>query len=186
MKNVIHIFGPSGSGTTTLGEKICRELGYALMDTDDYFWMPTDPKFTAKRPAADRICLMRRDMEKSQNVVISGSLTDWGDVLIPSFTLAIRIEMEQSLRLERIRQREQRTFGSRIEPGGDMYETHRAFMEWAKSYDTGGPEIRSRRKHDQWQTLLSCPVLLLDGADTVDANYQKVLQFMKQERMTTP
>ena len=186
MKNVIHIFGPSGSGTTTLGEKICRELGYVLMDTDDYFWMPTDPKFTAKRPAADRICLMRRDMEKSQNVVISGSLTDWGDVLIPSFTLAIRIEMEQSLRLERIRQREQRKFGSRIEPGGDMYETHRAFMEWAKSYDTGGPEIRSRRKHDQWQTLLSCPVLLLDGADTVDANYQKVLQFMKQERMTTP
>ena len=105
MKNVIHIFGPSGSGTTTLGEKICQELGYVLMDTDDYFWMPTDPKFTAKRPAAGRICLMRRDMEKSQNVVISGSLTDWGDVLIPSFTLAIRIEMEQSLRLERIRQR---------------------------------------------------------------------------------
>lgn len=186
MKNVIHIFGPSGSGTTTLGEKICRELGYTLMDTDDYFWMPTEPKFTAKRPAADRICLMRRDMEKSQNVVISGSLTDWGDVLIPDFTLAIRIEMEQSLRLERIRQREQQHFGSRIEPGGDMYEIHRAFMEWAKSYDTGGPEIRSRRKHDQWQTLLSCPLLLLDGADTVEANYRKVLQFMKQERMITP
>ena len=63
MKNVIHIFGPSGSGTTTLGEKICRELGYVLMDTDDYFWMPTDPKFTATRPTAGRICLMRRDME---------------------------------------------------------------------------------------------------------------------------
>ena len=186
MKKVIHIFGASGSGTTTLGDKICRELGYILMDTDDNFWMPTDPKFTTKRPIQDRIRLMRRIMEMSQNVVISGSLADWGNVLIPSFTLAIRIEMEQSLRLERIRQREQRTFGSRIEPGGDMYETHRAFMEWAKSYDTGGPEIRSRRKHDQWQTLLSCPVLLLDGADTVEANYQKDLQFMKQEGMLAP
>ena len=46
MKNVIHIFGAFGSGTTTLGKKICEELGYTLMDTDDYFWMPTDPKFT--------------------------------------------------------------------------------------------------------------------------------------------
>lgn len=186
MKKVIHIFGASGSGTTTLGDKICRELGYTLMDTDDYFWMPTDPKFTTKRPIQDRVCLMRRIMEMSQNVVISGSLTDWGDVLIPSFTLAIRIEMEQSLRLERIRQREQHKFGSRIEPGGDMYEINRAFMEWAKRYDTGGPEIRSRRKHDQWQTLLSCPVLQLDGADTVEDNYQRVLHFMKQERMITP
>ena len=41
MKNVIHIFGASGSGTTTLGKKICEELGYTQMDTDDYFWMPT-------------------------------------------------------------------------------------------------------------------------------------------------
>ena len=182
-KNVIHIFGPSGSGTTTLGEKLSRELGYLHMDTDDYFWMPTDPKFTVKRPVEQRISLMRRDMEQAQNVVISGSLTDWGDVLIPDFTLAIRIEMEQALRLERIRQREQRKFGPRIEPGGDMYETHRAFMEWAKSYDTGGPEMRSRVKHDQWQKLLSCPVLLLDGADTVEENYRKVLQLMIRERM---
>lgn len=61
MKHVVHIFGASGSSTTTLGEKISRELGYFHMDTDDYFWMPTDPKFTAKRPAAERIAFMRRD-----------------------------------------------------------------------------------------------------------------------------
>ncbi|MGM9603941.1 MAG: AAA family ATPase [Faecousia sp.] len=176
MKNVVHIFGASGSGTTTLGEKISRELGYFHMDTDDYFWMSTDPKFTTKRPASERIILMRRDMEQAQNVVISGSLTDWGDVLIPDFTLAIRIEMDPALRLERIRQREKRKFGSRIEPGGDMYETHRAFLEWAKRYDTGGPEVRSRAKHDQWQKLLSCPVLLLDGGASVEDNFWKVFQ----------
>ena len=180
MKNVVHIFGASGSGTTTLGEKISRELGYFHMDTDDYFWMPTDPKFTTKRPAAERIAFMRRDMEQAENVVISGSLTDWGDALIPDFTLAIRIEMDPELRLERIRQREKRKFGSRIEPGGDMYETHRAFLEWAKRYDTGSPEIRSRAKHDQWQTLLSCPVLLLDGGASVEDNFGKVLQALHQ------
>ena len=186
MENVIHIFGPSGSGTTTLGQKICQELGYTLMDTDDYFWLPTDPKFTAKRPIPERLSLMEAHIRQYRNVVISGSLTDWGDVLIPRFTLAIRIEMDPALRLERIRKREQRNFGSRIEPGGDMYETHQAFLAWAKSYDTGGPEIRSRVKHDQWQQLLTCPVLPLDGADTLEANFQKVLQFMNREGMNQP
>lgn len=37
MRNVIHIFGASGSGTTTLGKRIADELGFKLMDTDDYF-----------------------------------------------------------------------------------------------------------------------------------------------------
>jgi len=100
VKNVIHIYGAAGSGTTTLGKKISDELGYTLMDTDDYFWMPTEPKFTLKRPREERIELMKRDIEKPGNVVISGSLTDWGDVLIPYFTLAIRIEMEQTLEVK--------------------------------------------------------------------------------------
>ena len=55
MKNVIHIYGAAGSGTTTLGKKISDELGYTLMDTDDYFWMPTEPKITLKRPREERI-----------------------------------------------------------------------------------------------------------------------------------
>ena len=41
MKNVIHIYGAAGSGTTTLGRKISEELGYKFMDTDDYFRLPT-------------------------------------------------------------------------------------------------------------------------------------------------
>lgn len=129
---------------------------------------------------------MEQHITQYRNVVISGSLTDWGDVLIPRFTLALRIEMDQSLRLERIRHRERRNFGSRIEPGGDMYDTHQAFLAWAKSYDTGGPEIPSKVKHDQWQKLLTCPVQLLDGADTTEANYQRVLQFMNQKGMYKP
>lgn len=36
MKNIIHIYGSSGSGTSTLGRKISEELEYKFMDTDDY------------------------------------------------------------------------------------------------------------------------------------------------------
>lgn len=77
MKQVIHIFGASGSGTTTLAKKISAELGYTFMDTDDYFWLPTNPMFTQKRPVEERLALMRRDIERAENAVLSGSLTDW-------------------------------------------------------------------------------------------------------------
>ncbi len=180
MKQVIHIFGASGSGTTTLGKKICEELGYAFMDTDDYFWMPTDPPFTTKRPREERIEWMTRDIERSGNVVISGSLTDWGDVLIPYFTLAVRIEMDPEIRIVRLIEREKRRYGSRIEPEGDLYEKHLEFVAWARKYDTAGTDIRSRSMHDEWQKLLTCEILNLDGADTVENHFTKVKSLLNR------
>lgn len=174
MKNVIHIFGASASGTTTLGQKICDELGYTLMDTDDYFWLPTNPPFSQKRPREERIELMKKDMDETENVVLSGSIAGWGDALIPYFTLAIRIEMDPAIRIDRLVKREKQRYGSRIEPGGDMYEHHLAFVEWAKTYDTGGVDVRSKAKHDVWQKLLPCGILYLDGADTIEENFAKV------------
>jgi len=180
VKNVIHIFGASGSGTTTLAKKISEELGYKMMDTDDYFWMPTDPKFTVKRPIEERLELMKREIQNSQNVVISGSLTDWGDVLIPYFTLAVRIELEQNLRMTRLIEREKARYGSRIEPDGDLYQHHIEFVEWAKAYDNGGMDMRSKAKHDDWQKLLSCDILLLDGADTIENNFLRVKNILEK------
>ncbi len=66
MKQVIHIYGASGAGTSTLGRKICDELGFTFMDTDDYFWLPTNPKYTTKREKAERIALIKRDMEAAK------------------------------------------------------------------------------------------------------------------------
>ncbi|HEX3075602.1 MAG TPA: hypothetical protein VHQ24_01900, partial [Lachnospiraceae bacterium] len=174
MKNIIHIYGASGSGTTTLGRKICDELGYTFMDTDDYFWMPTNPMYTTKRDREERIALMRNEIEKANNVVISGSLVDWGDVLIPLFTLVIRLETDTDVRIERLGIREKQMFGKRIEVGGDMYENHKEFIEWAKAYDTGNVDMRSKANHDEWQKLLQCKHIILNGADDLDSNFRKV------------
>lgn len=174
MKNVIHIYGASGSGTSTLGKKICDELGYQFMDTDDYFWLPTNPKYTTKRSIEERIALMRKDIEESENVVISGSLTDWGDELIPLFTIAIRLETDTNIRIERLKKREKEEFGDRISPNGDMYQQHMDFLEWAKKYDTGSVKMRSKAKHDEWQKLLQCKILTLNGADDLHEIFLKV------------
>ena len=59
-----------------------------------------------------------------------------------------------------------------------MYEQHIAFMKWADTYDSGGLNMRSCAKHDEWQKLLKCEILLLDGSDTLEnhlANIKKHL-----------
>ncbi|MBR3928550.1 MAG: AAA family ATPase [Clostridia bacterium] len=174
MKNVIHIFGASGAGTTMLGRKISKELGFFFMDTDDYFWMPTEIPYTVKRPVDDRLALMIRDIEANENVVLSGSLTEWGDPLTKYFTLAIRVNTETSVRIERLKKREYAHFADRIKAGGDMYEAHQAFLAWAARYDEGGMEMRSRVHHDLWQEKLNCRVLEVDGANELDDIFRMV------------
>ncbi len=179
MKNVIHIYGASGSGTSTLGKKICEELGYKFMDTDDYFWLPTNPKYTVKRDQEERLALMKKDIADNDNVVISGSLVDWGDELIPMFTLAVRLVTDTQVRIERIRDREKQKFGARIMLGGDMYEHHMKFIDWAREYDTGSVDMRSKEKHDEWQKKLLCRQIVLDGSVDLEKNFQRVLQQMR-------
>lgn len=80
-----------------------------------------------------------------------------------------------------IKKREKERFGSRIEPGGDMYQQHLEFIDWAKKYDTGGLNMRSKAKHDEWQKLLPCEVLCLDGADTLVENFAKVKYILDKQ-----
>ena len=50
--------GASGSGTSTLARGLANAFDSQAFDTDDFYWKPTDPPFTLKRPVADRIALM--------------------------------------------------------------------------------------------------------------------------------
>lgn len=182
MKNVIHIFGASGSGTTSLGRKICDELGFVFIDTDDYFWLPTDPPYSQKRPREERIAMMRNVIENASNVVISGSLVDWGDEFITMFILAVRLETNTEVRMERLEKRERDRFGARLDVGGDMYQNHIRFMKWAKAYDVGGLDMRSKAKHDEWQKQLKCEVVILDGTEPLDRNCSMVIRYISKQK----
>ena len=85
--NIIHVLGASGSGTTTLGQAIAKAWGYAHFDTDDYYWVPTDPMFQQNRPPAERLRLLQRDISAHPRCVISGAFVRWGDPLIPLLDL---------------------------------------------------------------------------------------------------
>lgn len=101
-------------------------------------------------------------------------MVDWGDELIPLFTLVIRLVTDTEIRVERLKIREKKKFGNRIMPGGDMYTNHMEFIEWARKYDTGSVNMRSKAKHDEWQKLLMCKQIVLNGADDLEENFKKV------------
>ncbi len=43
LPNRIRILGASGSGTTSLTSAIAGNHGHRRLDTDDFFWAPTNP-----------------------------------------------------------------------------------------------------------------------------------------------
>lgn len=171
---VIHIYGASGAGTTTLGKALGKELGYRLLDTDDYFWLPSDPPYAIKRDRQERIALLRHDLNAFKDAIISGSLCGWGDVFIPAFDLAVRLIVPQDIRLQRLEVREFQRFGSRLEAGGDMFAEHTEFMKWAAAYDTGDASMRSSAMHDLWLKQLTCKNLVLDGTQPVELLTSKI------------
>ncbi|MEM7165364.1 MAG: hypothetical protein AAF581_07870 [Planctomycetota bacterium] len=175
----VHLFGGSGSGTTTLGQAIAAALAIPHRDTDDFYWYPTDPPFAHPREPGQRLQLLDEALAKSRSWVLSGSLCGWGDPLITGFTHAVFLHVEPAIREARLLTRERQRYGSRIDAGGDLFDHHNEFMEWARSYDKAGPPMRSRQLHESWQQGLSCPILRLDSSQPVPALIDQVLLFVE-------
>jgi len=176
--DVIHILGASGSGTTTLGQTLERKYKYKWLDTDNFFWFPTEQPFTRSRSREERISLMAASIEENPKCVISGSLCEWGDVFIPKFNLVIFVYTPTDIRKERLKKREYERYGERIYEGGDMYDEHIKFINWAMAYDTGDMNMRSLNTHEEWLKQLVCPVIKLDGTNACEYNLNQLAKYL--------
>jgi adenylate kinase family enzyme len=166
----IHVVGASGSGTTSLGSALAARHGHRHLDTDDFFWLPTDPPYQTHRPREARLTQLRDAMAESHSWVLSGSLCGWGDPLIPEFQLIVFLSVPTRIRMERLRARELGRYGpDAIAPGGRLHQAHVAFLEWSARYDDGDPIERSRAMHDAWRENIACHVLRLEGDRPVAA-----------------
>lgn len=164
MPGRIHIFGASGSGTTSLASALAASHGHRHLDTDDFYWLPTQPPYREVRPREERLSLLRRALAESPSWVLSGSLCGWGDALIPEFDLVVFLVVPTEVRLVRLRAREVERYGQEeIAPGGPLHQAHAAFLDWARRYDAGGLEMRSRVLHETWLSTLPGATLRLGG-----------------------
>lgn len=159
----IHIFGASGSGTTSLAEALATKLDYPHFDADNYFWLKTDPPFQNIRELTERQALLNRELAQEDTWTLSGSLCGWGDFIIPWLDLAVFLWLPPSIRMQRLKQRELDRYGPEIEdPGNPRYPHYTQFLDWASAYDAGPVTIRSRVSHEKWIKTLPCPVLRIE------------------------
>lgn len=176
MKKGIILFGPAGSGKTTLGRMVAQQLGFAFVDIDDYIWrQDTEIPFSVMYPRAEKISRLMDAISRTDHFVMAGSMDSFHEHFDPFFDLAIHLTASAEVRVARVHQREYAIFGNRVLEGGDMYEAHQRFLDDVASYDYGGGST-NRMLHAEWAESLQCQVLGLDGSDDLSNNLKAIVE----------
>jgi adenylate kinase family enzyme len=163
MSPKVYVLGAACSGVSTLGARLAHHLQVPQIDVDDFYWMPTDPPFTTKRPPQERVALIQVQQREAEGWVLTGSFMGWGDALIEGVDLIVFLRTPTPVRLRRLDQREALRHGARIQPGGDMHDDHLAFRHWASRYDDPTFSGRNIAQHERWLSAQTVPVLRLQG-----------------------
>lgn len=145
--------GGPGSGTSTLAAALAEQLSWRHLETDDFQWLDKAPPFTQKTDEATRLLNILDALNCEQNVVVAGSIVNWGEALENAFDLIVFRVLDTSIRLQRLIKRERRLYTD-IDP---------AFIDWAAEYEQGGRPGRSRASHEAWLVQRRGKVLRLEG-----------------------
>lgn len=181
----IAIIGLNGSGKSTLNHLLARELGFFEMDVEDYYFpaqkahrlqvlddgaaeVPAGRPYAAERTQTEVEAALLQDMERHPRFVFSAVKLNWCEALLRRIDVVFLLQVPLETRLERIRSREEKRFGERVLPGGDMYEQQRAFHELVSKRDPAMVEESAKQ--------LACPVILLDGTRPPEENVARMLQ----------
>ena len=185
----IAIVGLNGSGKSTLNHMLAGALGYFEMDVEDYYFphqkeqrrlalekapaAVQQPAYTCERTQADVEVALLRDMDEHPEFIFSCVKLGWGEELIRRIGLVFWLQVPLEERMGRIARREEQRFGSRVLPGGDMYERQQSFHRL----------VMGRRPGDVARSLegLSCPVITLDGTKPLEENLETMLRCIKAQ-----
>jgi len=165
---LIHIFGSSGSGSTTLARAISQRYSYHFIDTDDAIWEETDPPFNIRKSDQLAFEYLNNEVTLFPKSVISGAFVGWGDSLKNHVDLFVYMHLPLNIRLERIKIRERNRFHERVEPGGDLYLQHLDFLNWVSLYEELDESRRSQKQHIQWLKNVKQPIIEVYEEKTID------------------
>ena len=151
------ILGPAGSGKTTLGKFVADKMEIAFLDIDEYIWRnDTEKPYSVMYSKEEKISNLMEAVQKAKEFVMAGSMSSFHEYFDPMFLLAVYLTADAKVRVKRIHEREQKEFGDRILPGGDMYEEHQQFLNDAANYD-GNAASCNKSQHELWLNQIGCP-----------------------------
>jgi len=175
----IHIFGASGSGSTTFARALEKAHGYHFIDTDDAIWKDTDPPFRQRKTEKESLEYLEKELCCHVYNVISGAFVGWGDPVKDKIDLFVYMVLPLEIRLERIQKREENRFGDRVLPGGDLYLQHLDFLDWVSQYETLDIHTRSMAQHEKWLQSVKKTVLKVTEPMTIEELLEWIEPFIR-------
>ena len=187
----IAIFGPNGAGKSSITHALAKALGCAEMDVEDYYFpeqsasrqkalegeysrtahLGTLP-YSVPRTKEEVQSGLLRDIPADGRFILSGVTMNWTEDILSRLDIAFWVRVPLEIRLQRIASREEKRFGDRVRPGGDMYEQQKDFRAMV--------EGRDPKTIEQTALGLKCPVYPLDGTLPVAENVARIMAYLEQ------
>lgn len=172
----IHIMGASCAGSTTLAKALAERINFTYLDTDAYFFAPSEIPFSIKRPLSERTAALRADFDAHDNAIVAGSLVSWGPEWITMFDHVVFLYLPHDIRMRRLHNREVERYGDKIFTDPYRAAQYKQFTAWANGYDDNSTNGRNLGVHQQWLSRVNCPVLKIEGNTTVEERIKIVIE----------
>ena len=167
MAEGIILLGLNGCGKTTVGRSLAHRLGFNRLDVEDFYFLPSEIPYSRSRTHDEVQELLLQEIRACTGYVLSCVRFNWNQEIENSLRLAVVLSTSSELRSNRIKQREEQRFGSRVLPGGDMHESQMRFRQFAAS--------RSEREVTESINRLACPVVVLDASRPVKELVEEII-----------
>ena len=170
----IIICGMNGSGKSTLGRALAEHLGWRFIDNEDLYFTKTDlaRPFAVQRTQDEVEALLLAEVRRDDKFVFAAVRGNYGDAVLPYYKAAVLVEVPREVRLERVKARSYAKFGARMLPGGDLYESEKAFCDLIAAR----PEDYATR----WLDTVDIPVLRVDGTKPVGENVAHIADWLRR------
>ena len=184
MREGIAIVGLNGSGKSTLGHALAKKLGYYEIDVEDYYFPEQresrraaldgnyevncdylgEIPYSVSRSKEEVELAIAKEIATHPKYIATGVTMNWSPEVLSTIKIVFWLKTDTDERVRRVKDREEKRWGSRVSEGGDMYEQQLSFRNLIAGF--------TEAKVADSVAKIGCKVIELDGTLPVKENVE--------------